>query len=216
MLKPYPEMVKLSVLQLTLKQPTKIYRRAGLGCVYCTTCHRPLSYDLGACRHCLVPYDRLFDKVRMEMHANPLHTGWHHRDSIVDGGPIPTCERFPRDYFVEFEHNQTLPRDDKMNADNETWEKFNNTAAHIFGVDVRLVPKLYRQWIHHHHGDDEWANLELRCERRSRAELREIASLAKPTASQSNWFKQRCEAGEKSGPELNGALCDGSWLRQFI
>ena len=118
--------------------------------------------------------------------------------------------------FVEFEHNQTLSRDDKMNADNETWRKFNNTAAHIFGVDVRLVPKHYRQWIHHHHGDDECANLELLCERRSRAELREIASLAKPIVSQSNWFKQRCEAGEKSGPELNGALCDESWLRHFI
>ena len=58
--------------------------------------------------------------------------------------------------FVEFEHNQTVSRDDKMNADNETWKNFNHTAAHIFGVDVRLVPKHYRQWIHHHHGGDEW------------------------------------------------------------
>lgn len=197
-------------------EATEVYRRAGLGRVYCVTCHRSLSYDLGACRHCLIPHDRLLDKVRMELHANPQHTNWHHRDPIVDGGLLPTCDRCMIDYFIDFEHNLTLSWDDKVRADNETWKKFNNTAAHIFGIDIRLVPRHYRQWIRRAHGDDEWANLELRCERRSRAELREVASLVKPIVSQSNCFKQRCEAGEKSGPELNGELSDDNWLRQFI
>ena len=103
-----------------------------------------------------------------------------------------------------------------MRADNATWEKFNNTSARICGVDVRLAPPRYKDYIRQIHGEREWTNLETRCGRRANAEIREIASLAKPTPSQSSWFKQRCDSGEKSGEELNGPLGDQNWLRRLI
>ena len=86
-------------------EAVNIYRRAGLGCVYCVSCHCPLSYDIGACRQCLIPHDRMLDKVRMELHANPHHSGWNYRDPIFDGGPLPSCDKFLRDFLMEFAYN---------------------------------------------------------------------------------------------------------------
>ena len=58
--------------------------------------------------------------------------------------------------------------------------------------------------------------MEQRCIRRSRAELREIAALAKPSGAQVKWFKDRMDAGVKTGPELHGQLDEKNWLRRFI
>ena len=58
--------------------------------------------------------------------------------------------------------------------------------------------------------------LESRCQRRSNAELREIAALAKPSQAQTDWFRQRLDSGEKSGPELYGEMSEKNWLRRFI
>ena len=182
----------------------------------CVTCHSSLSYDLGACRQCVIPNDRMLNKARLATHTSPHYTGLHCRDPIFDGQPVPSCDRFLRNYLEEFEYNQTLSYNDNMKADNATWEKFNNISDHIFGVDVRLVPASYKHYVKQVHGDREWATLEARCERRSTAELREISALAKPNAAHTSWFKQRCDSGEKSGPELNGPLSEKNWLRRFI
>ena len=155
-------------------EPVKTYRKAGLGCVWCVTCHSSLSYDLGACRQCVIPNDRMLNKARLAAHTNP------YRDSIFDGQPLPSCDRLLRNYLEEFEYNQTLSYNDKMKADNATWEKSSNTSDHIFGVDVRLVPASYKHYVRQVQGDRGLAKSEARCERRANAELREIAALPNP------------------------------------
>ena len=100
-------------------------------CLVCVTCHNSLSYDLGACRQCVIPNDRMLDKARLATHTSPHDSGLHYRDPIFDGQPLKSCDRFLRDYFEELEYNLTLPYNDNMRADNATWEKFNNTSDHI-------------------------------------------------------------------------------------
>ena len=117
---------------------------------------------------------------------------------------------------MKFEYNQTQPYNDKRRADSDTWDMSNNTSDHIFGVDMRSVPSPYKHYIKHVYGNPELIKLEARCVRRSNAELREIAALAKPSQAQTSWFKQRCDSGEKSGPELNGDLSEKNWLRRLI
>ena len=158
----------------------------------------------------------MLDEAGFAMHTSPHHTGLHYPDPMFGGKPLPSCDRFLRDNLEQFEYNQSLPYNDKMRADNDIWDTFNATPDHIFGVDVRLVPAPYKHYMKQVHGDREWRTLEARCERRANAELREIAALAKPSQAQTSWFKQRCDSGEKSGPELNGPLSEKNWLRRFI
>ena len=99
----------------------------------------------------------MLDEARLAMHTSPHHTGLHCPDPIFDGKPLPSCDRLLRNNLEEFEYNQTLPYNDKMRADNVTWETFNTTSDHILGVDVRLVPALYKHYIKQVHGNREWA-----------------------------------------------------------
>ena len=78
------------------------------------------------------------------------------------------------------------------------------------------MPDAYKHYIKHTYGKHEFVRLEARCIRRSNAELREVAALAKPSSAQAKWFKGRMDSGEKSGPELNGDLDRKNWLRRFI
>ena len=125
---------------------------------------------------------------------------------MFSANPLSSCDSFLREYLNEFDANQKLPWSERMRADNATWRKFNNVVAHIFGIDSGLVPKIYRQYIRHQHGDSAWKRFEHCCEPRARAELREIASASKPISSHWNLFKQRYDKGAKSGLELNGPL----------
>ena len=106
------------------------------------------------------------------MHTGPHSSGMHYKDPIFDGQPLPSCDKLLIIHLEEFEHNQTLSYNDKMIADNANWEKFNDTSAHIFGVDARLVPLPYKDYIGQIHGEREWTKLEARCGRRAKAELR--------------------------------------------
>ena len=56
-------------------ESVKAYRKAGMGCVWCNVCHSSLSCDLGACRQCVIPHDKMLDEARLAMHTSPHHTG---------------------------------------------------------------------------------------------------------------------------------------------
>jgi hypothetical protein len=105
-----------------------------------------------------------------------------------------------------FEEAQAQSQGDKRRDDNITWDLFNKTSDSIFGLDYKKVPEQYKRYIKLTYGQQELAKLEHRCVRRSRAELREIAALAKPSTAQARWFKDKMDAGVKTGPELHGQL----------
>ena len=37
-----------------------------MGCIYCNVCHSTLSYDLGACRKCVVPHDKMLNEPGLQ------------------------------------------------------------------------------------------------------------------------------------------------------
>ena len=117
------------------------------------------------------------------MHQKIPSTGWDYKDILFGGNPLPSCDTFLRQYLNEFDANQKLSWSDKMRADNDTWRKFNNVAAHLFGIDSGRETKFYRQQIRHWYVEPEWIKYENRCERRVRDELREVAPASKPTSS---------------------------------
>ena len=151
-----------------------------------------------------------------------MHTSAHssalgrYADPMFNGEPLPSCDEFLRKYLKEFKYNQIQSYHDKKRADNDTWDTFNSASDHIVSVDIRAVPSDYRHYIAKVHGHTALMKLESRCQRRSNAELREIDALAKPSQAQNDWFRQRLDSGEKSGPELYGELNEKNWLRRFI
>ena len=146
-----------------------------MGCIYCNVCHGTLSYDLGACTTCVIPHDKRLNEARTAMHTSAHgSTLGHFTDEIFAGGPLPSCDEFLRRYLKRFEDYQI-----KHHNDNDTWDLFNKTSDHMFGVDIGAVPNAYTFYIRHTYGSQEFGRLEARCVRRSNAELREIAVLAK-------------------------------------
>ena len=89
-------------------------------------CHGTLSYDLGACRKCVIPHDRKLNEARIAMHtsAHGSKLG-HYTDEIVGGGPLPSCDESLRKYLKKFEESQAQHHNDKRRDDNDTWDLFN-------------------------------------------------------------------------------------------
>ena len=73
-------------------EDVKTYRRARMGNAHCITCHTQLSLDLGACKRCVIPHDRLLDSARLDMHNATYVFACHHVDPVSNGEPLPTCD----------------------------------------------------------------------------------------------------------------------------
>ena len=145
-------------------ESVKTYRKVGMGCIYCNVCHGTLSYDLGACRKCDIPHDKMLNEARIAMHTRAHGSApGHYTDEIFGGGPLPSCDEFLRRYLNMFEDNQTQHHNHKRRDDNGTWDLFNNTSDHIFGVDMGAVPAAYTYYIRHTYGSHELGKLETRC-----------------------------------------------------
>ena len=48
-------------------EAVKTFRKSGMGCTYCVTCHGVVSYDIGLCRKCPIPSDKMLDEARIEL-----------------------------------------------------------------------------------------------------------------------------------------------------
>ena len=79
-----------------------------MGCICCNVRHGILSYDLDACRKCVIPHDRRLDEARVAMHkSNHSSELGHYTDEILGGGPLPSCDEYLRDYLKKFEDNHS-------------------------------------------------------------------------------------------------------------
>ena len=119
-----------------------------MGSIYCITCHGVLSYDIGICRKCPIPNDRMLDEARIVMHrsAHGSELG-NFTDELFDGAPLPSCDAFMQANLRRFEEAQAQSQSDKRRDDNITWDLFNKTSDYIFGLDFKKVPEQYKRYI---------------------------------------------------------------------
>jgi len=51
-------------------EAVKTFRKSGMGCIYCVTCHGVVSYDIGICRKCPIQSDKMLDEARIALHKS--------------------------------------------------------------------------------------------------------------------------------------------------